>query len=113
MVGMMRVIQGHEVKGVDIDPETRCAHYNSDVDIIAIKFRCCGDWYPCFECHAAVAGHDPEVWPTSERAERAVLCGACGNELTIEEYMASGSQCTSCSREFNPKCANHYHLYFS
>jgi len=52
-----------QVIGIDVDPETRCDHYHSDRDIIAIKFKCCGQWYPCHACHAEVAGHPAEVWP--------------------------------------------------
>jgi uncharacterized CHY-type Zn-finger protein len=110
---MRRKIHGHDVLGFSVDAETRCEHWHSELDIIAIKFKCCGEWYPCFECHTALAGHEPTVWSVNERAEPAVLCGACGHELTIEEYVSSGSQCTSCSSQFNPKCANHYHLYFA
>ena len=101
-----------KVYGVDVDPETRCAHYRSAVDIIAIKFKCCGRWYPCFECHAAVADHEPVVWPKTEADEKAVLCGVCGRQLSIREYVSCDPLCPSCGSEFNPGCRNHYHLYF-
>ena len=39
---MIRLIHGEEVHGVDVDPETRCAHWRSPLDIIAIQFKCCG-----------------------------------------------------------------------
>ena len=103
---------GEEILGVGIDEQTRCAHYNSELDIIAIKFKCCGRWYPCFECHTAIAEHEPAVWPVNQFDEKAILCGACGNQLTINEYLNCGSICPSCERSFNPGCANHYHLYF-
>ncbi|MBA2269956.1 MAG: hypothetical protein H0W20_05090 [Chthoniobacterales bacterium] len=101
-----------QVIGIDVDPETRCDHYHSDRDIIAIKFKCCGQWYPCHACHAEVAGHPAEVWPEEEFNTPAVLCGACGHQLTVREYLACGSVCPQCSRQFNPGCANHYDLYF-
>ncbi len=110
---MTRVIHGENVKGVEVDPQTRCEHWKSDLDIIAIKFKCCGDWYSCFECHAAVAGHEAEVWPLDERHTRAILCGACGHQLTIGEYLDRGSVCPSCESGFNPGCAKHYDLYFA
>ncbi|MEO7659599.1 MAG: CHY zinc finger protein, partial [Pyrinomonadaceae bacterium] len=69
----MREIFGEKVYGVDIDPQTRCSHYKSALDIIAIKFKCCGKWYPCIECHRAIAGHEPEVLPAAEFAKRAIL----------------------------------------
>lgn len=107
-----REVHGRLVRGVDIGPRTQCAHYHSDLDIIAIKFACCGAYYPCRECHDAVAGHDTDVWPVARFDENAVLCGACGHELTISEYLACGSKCPACGAGFNPGCAQHYELYF-
>jgi uncharacterized CHY-type Zn-finger protein len=100
------------VCGVGLDPETRCAHYHSELDIIAIRMKCCGVYYACKECHEALAGHPIEVWPREERDTKAVLCGACGCELSISEYMASGYECPSCKARFNPGCRNHYDCYF-
>ena len=108
-----RLIHGVEVRGVDIDAETRCGHWRSPLDIIAIKFKCCGGWFPCFDCHAETTGHLAEVWPASDFGEKAILCGACGYQLTIDEYLVSDSTCTRCSAAFNPGCAKHYHQYFA
>ncbi len=108
----MRIIHDEEVYGVDIDEQTRCAHYHGEPDIIAIKFKCCGRWFPCFECHLAAADHKPEVWPVDERDALATLCGACGHQLTIKEYFDCSSICPECESPFNPGCTNHYHLYF-
>ena len=105
-------IHGVDVIGVNIDEETRCAHYRDDRDIVAIKFKCCGQWFPCYECHAELAGHPVRVWPHHEFETPAVLCGGCGRRLTIREYMDCGSVCPSCRRRFNPSCVQHYHLYF-
>lgn len=107
-----RIVGEAVVIGVTVDAETRCAHYRSERDIIAIKFKCCGNWFPCHACHAELAGHAPEVWPKEEFDTPAVLCGACGHQLTVSEYLASGSTCPSCGREFNPGCALHHGLYF-
>jgi uncharacterized CHY-type Zn-finger protein len=109
---MSRLIHGVEVVGVNVDNETRCAHHDCERDIIAIKFKCCGKWFPCHRCHAELAGHPPKVWPNEEFNTPAILCGTCGHQLTVREYLACGSNCPHCSREFNPGCANHYHLYF-
>ena len=109
---MNRSIHSVEVHGVGVDAETRCAHWHSELDIIAIKFKCCGRWYPCFDCHAEVADHEPRVWPRDEFGEKAILCGACGHQLSIDEYLAADNSCTACSAAFNPACANHYDLYF-
>lgn len=109
---MTRNVHGAEVFGVDIDSETRCAHWHSPLDIIAIKFKCCGRWYPCFDCHSELEDHQPDVWPSFEFDEKAVLCGSCGHQLSVAEYLASHSKCTKCEAEFNPGCAKHYYLYF-
>ena len=105
-------IHGVEVNGANVDARTRCAHYHKEIDIIAIKFKCCGEWFPCFECHAENAEHQARVWSADEYAEKAVLCGNCGHQLTIDEYMKCDSICPECRNSFNPGCANHYHLYF-
>ena len=100
------------VYGVDVDEETRCAHYHLEKDIIAIKFKCCGRYFPCHLCHEEVADHPAEQWGLNEREEKAVLCGHCGSELSIKAYMESGSSCPTCKAAFNPGCARHYPLYF-
>ena len=110
---MKLIIHGETVDGVDVDEETRCAHWHSKLDIIAIKFKCCGRWYPCYDCHAELAGHAPETWPAAAFDEAAVLCGSCGRQLTVSEYLSSDSKCPTCSANFNPGCAKHYHLYFA
>jgi uncharacterized CHY-type Zn-finger protein len=101
-----------EVRGVNVDPQTRCVHYYSAVDVIAIKMKCCGVYYACKDCHAALAGHDIQVWPESEWLQKAVLCGCCRTELSINEYMASEHRCPACGAEFNPGCKKHYRFYF-
>jgi uncharacterized CHY-type Zn-finger protein len=109
---MMLSIHGERVCGVEIDPRTRCAHYNSDLDIIAIRFKCCGRWFPCYECHREIADHEAKVWPADERDALAILCSACGHQLSIAEYLDCDSTCPACGSKFNPGCAKHYHLYF-
>lgn len=105
-------VKGIEVKGIDVDENTRCKHYHKEIDIIALKFKCCDKYYPCHLCHAEVADHPPVLWGKDERGTRAILCGACGTELTIQEYMDSDSTCPSCHSSFNEGCKRHYHLYF-
>src|SRR5258705_4448908 len=100
------------VKGKLVDDQTRCVHYHSPLDIIAIKFKCCQDYYPCFECHAETAGHKAEQWSKEEREVKAILCGICNTELTIREYFDSANACPHCKSAFNPNCSRHYHLYF-
>jgi uncharacterized CHY-type Zn-finger protein len=107
-----RLIYGVLVKGQVIDNQTRCSHWHSNLDIIALKFKCCDTYYPCYSCHEEKAGHKATTWEVGERDEKAVLCGGCGRELTIREYLASNNICPSCQASFNPNCKKHYHLYF-
>lgn len=101
-----------EVRGVDLDAHTRCAHYRTPLDVVAIKMKCCGVYYACKDCHEALANHPIEVWPPSEWTERAVLCGVCGYEMSIEQYMASAYKCPACNAAFNPGCRKHSQFYF-
>jgi uncharacterized CHY-type Zn-finger protein len=100
------------VHGVDLDAQTRCRHYHGPTDIIAIKMKCCGEYYACKDCHEERAGHAIVVWPKAEWTQLAILCGECGRELRIEEYLAGNSRCPRCNSAFNPRCATHYHFYF-
>jgi uncharacterized CHY-type Zn-finger protein len=100
------------VLGIDLDAQTRCAHYHSERDIVAIKMRCCGDYYACKDCHQALAPHAIEAWPRAEWDHKAVLCGSCGSELTIAEYLECASKCPRCGANFNPGCRRHHHFYF-
>lgn len=100
------------VRGVDLDAQTRCAHWRSPLDIIAIKMKCCGEYHACKDCHDALADHVAQVWPKSEFDENAVLCGACGTELSIRAYLECGNVCPACGAGFNPGCKLHHHFYF-
>lgn len=102
-----------EVFGLQLDPHTRCLHYHSALDIIAIKMRCCGLFYACKDCHDALAGHPLEAWPRSAWHEPAILCGACRATLPISDYLACNSRCPNCHAAFNPACRSHHQFYFS
>ncbi|GAB3914066.1 hypothetical protein GCM10011575_18610 [Microlunatus endophyticus] len=99
------------VRGAVIDDQTRCRHWHGPYDVVAIKFACCGDFYPCISCHAEATEHPVRRWPISQRADPAVLCGVCGHLLTIDDYLVATS-CPACSAAFNPRCSLHHHLYF-
>ncbi|MDO5053095.1 MAG: CHY zinc finger protein, partial [Pseudoclavibacter sp.] len=94
-----------------VDEQTRCVHYRTELDIVAIRFACCREYYPCHACHAETAGHPPERWPASAFEELAILCGACGSELTIRAYLDAAA-CPHCAAPFNPRCALHRERYF-
>jgi len=114
-------VHGHTIRGVDVGPETRCRHYDSEHDVIAIRFPCCETFYPCYECHLAAADHGPERWgAASDSANRtgaedanAVLCGSCGSVLTVAEYLDCDDRCPNCRTAFNPGCRRHYDRYFT
>ena len=100
------------LRGVDVDDETRCAHYDSTLDVVAFRFPCCECYYPCFRCHEATVDHAARPWPRDRFDEPSVLCGSCRTALTVREYLAADDRCPDCDAPFNPGCADHYHLYF-
>ncbi len=100
------------VKGKLVNDRTGCKHYYSSADVIAIKFKCCKDYYPCYYCHQEVADHESKKWEKNELHTKAILCGVCKSEMTIEQYLTCNYQCPFCHTQFNPNCSRHNHLYF-
>ncbi|PSP75020.1 hypothetical protein BRC86_04575 [Halobacteriales archaeon QS_3_64_16] len=100
------------VRGIAVDSETRCSHYRTDWDVIAITLPCCETFFPCFECHETYCEHEAERWPPDRFDERAILCGVCDSVLAIETYLASEHRCPHCEAAFNPGCTNHWDRYF-
>ena len=99
------------VYGRTVDDETRCVHYATEVDIVAIRFACCDRYYPCHACHEEAESHPVVVRPRAEWDAPGILCGACGTELSVTAYRA-GESCPACSADFNPRCRLHWDLYF-
>lgn len=54
----------------------------------------------------------PAVWPKEKFDEQAVLCGGCGYELRIGEYLYCKSVFPEYLAGFNPGCGFHLGLYF-
>src|SRR3954468_4604941 len=104
-------IGGIQIFGPVTDQQSRCVHYNSPLDIISIKFRCCGKYYPCHSCHNETEDHPAQQWEKEARDQKAILCGVCANELSISEYFLCGNQCPHAQASFNPGCSKHYSLY--
>ena len=100
-----------EVFGKTVDEHTRCVHYATELDIIAIRFACCDRYFPCHLCHSETANHPAQQWPTEQFDRPAILCGNCWGELTINAYKAT-DECPQCSAPFNPRCAAHSDYYF-
>ena len=100
------------VRGVSVGQQTQCMHYNSERDVVAIRFKCCDTFYACIHCHEELAGHSPLVWDRNEREAHAVLCGKCQKTLSIAQYLDCGNFCPLCGAAFNPACERHYDRYF-
>ncbi|WP_128477342.1 CHY zinc finger protein [Halorussus pelagicus] len=108
---MDREIHEQPVLGVEVGPETRCAHYDTDRDVVALRFACCEAYFPCFRCHDAETDHETERLSVESELS-AVLCGVCGAELTPREFVDGEHRCPDCGTAFNPGCADHYERYF-
>lgn len=101
------------LRGLAVDADTRCGHYDDAVDVVAIRFPCCGCYYPCFRCHEAVTDHDAERVPREAFDEPAVRCGVCGTTLSVREYLDCDDACPACDAAFNPGCRRHRDRYFA
>lgn len=102
----------HKVNGLSVDKNYRCLHYNSAVDIIAIKLKCCMSYYACYFCHEALTDHTTQIWRTEEFDNLAILCGCCQREFMIGQYLSGENKCPYCKTSLNPNCKYHHHLYF-
>jgi uncharacterized CHY-type Zn-finger protein len=101
-----------EVHGRLVDGQTRCVHYRTVLDIVAIQFKCCQRYYACYLCHEASESHDVRRWVSADLGQRALLCGVCKSTLTIADYLGGDFACASCRSPFNPGCATHRDQYF-
>lgn len=100
-----------EIHGVEVDDRGRCAHWQGPRDVVAIRLACCDTWYACHDCHEAQADHPPRRWPRDRFDVMAVMCGKCGQRLSIERYLKTPG-CPGCGHPFNPRCALHHPRYF-
>ncbi|TDW30510.1 CHY zinc finger protein [Cryobacterium psychrophilum] len=100
------------IYGAVVDDQTRCVHYHSLRDVIAIKFACCRRYYPCFRCHGDSESHPAEQWLEGDVDHLAIVCGVCHTEMSIRSYQ-SVTHCPACAAEFNDGCRVHAHLYFA
>ncbi|MDH6235746.1 CHY zinc finger protein [Cryobacterium sp. CG_9.6] len=106
------MISPPHIYGAVVDDQTRCVHYHSPLDVIAIRFACCQRYYPCFQCHGESESHPATLWPESDWDHLAVICGVCDSEMSIRSYR-SVTHCPACAARFNDGCRLHAHLYFA
>lgn len=104
------VIQNVPILGRELTPLTGCLHYHTDLDVIAIKFACCEEYYACYFCHQELANHPPQKW--CDLTAEAILCGRCGSRFSIEKYLNCQNICPNCACAYNSRCKNHWNLYF-
>ncbi len=104
------------LRGVGLDAQTRCAHYATARDVVALRFACCPAYWSCHRCHAELAGHPAVPVPEADFDRPHVLCGVCRTELSVSAYLALETApdpaCPACGAPFNPGCAAHAPLYF-
>jgi uncharacterized CHY-type Zn-finger protein len=81
--------------------------------VVALRFPCCDCYYPCFRCHEGLVDHEPERVPCEAFDDPAVLCGACGERLSVREYLDCDDACPACAAAFNPGCRRHRDRYFA
>lgn len=105
-----------KIKGKIVDSETRCEHWNGVNDIIALKLKCCPEYYyPCIQCHNELTTHPVQKFDLTVNSDiKCIMCGHCGKELTFKEYLSFSNplSCPCCKHPFNENCRLHYHYYF-
>jgi len=96
---------------------SRCQHWHSERDVLALLSPCCRKYYACASCHNELEDHPLAPWPAdTDVTTRALLCGVCMNTFSIAQYLGGGGErCPhpACGAKFNPGCKNHWHIYFS
>ena len=100
-----------QAQGLLVDDESRCVHYHSDKDIVALQCYECQKYYACYQCHNELESHTFSPYPLNLKQDRPILCGSCKKTLTYEKYREKGS-CPYCAALFNPACQSHHSMYF-
>ena len=107
------LIGDQRVQGLRLDSQSRCAHWHSELDIVALRMPGDEVFYACYECYEAIHHKLPPRWKKEDFDEaEAILCGNCGTVMNVRTYLNSNNQCPTCQAAFNPGCAKHYHFYF-
>ena len=86
-----------------LSEKTRCEHWHSALDILALKAACCNRFYACHSCHSACEEHDWLPWPADTSLDMmGLLCGACSKTFSLKQYLSGSSKCPHCDSPFNP-----------
>jgi uncharacterized CHY-type Zn-finger protein len=101
-----------DIFGLDLDAASRCRHWHSPLDIVAMRFKCCGKFFACADCHEALAGHSIERWTPADTEQVVARCGQCGLCMTLSGYLTCDDSCPGCRAPFNPGCRKHRGIYF-
>ena len=100
-----------QINGLLVDDQSRCQHYHSTLDIVALKCFECQKYYACYQCHDSLEEHSFRAYPCQLKQDKVLICGVCRHEMTIEEYQEAVA-CPNCHSVFNPACSKHYDIYF-
>ena len=100
-----------QINGLLVDDQSRCQHYHSTLDIVALKCSGCLKYYACYQCHDSLEEHSFRAYPCQLKQDKVLICGVCRHEMTIEEYQQA-LVCSHCHSAFNPACSKHYDIYF-
>lgn len=100
-----------KIYGLLVDDESRCIHYHSEKDVIALQCYACKHYYACYQCHNALEDHVFSPYPLALTQDRPILCGVCKRLLTYATYK-DVTACPSCQSPFNPGCKQHHSYYF-
>ena len=75
-----------QINGLLVDDQSRCQHYHSPLDIVALKCFECQKYYACYQCHDRLEAHIYRAYPCQLKQDKVLICGVCRHEMTIEEY---------------------------
>ena len=102
--------------GVNTHGQSRCAHWHSDLDVLALQSPCCSKFYACATCHDALEDHPLQPWPADTKlSTKVLLCGVCEATFSAGQYLSGDKFCPdpACAAPFNPGCRKHWHVHFS
>ena len=100
-----------KIYGLLVDNESRCQHYHTELDIVALKCFGCLKYYACYQCHDSLEEHIAFELILVISSRTRSLCGVYQHEMVIDEYQEA-IVCPNCHSAFNLACSKHYDIYF-